>query len=294
MSVRATKLIVLFASIILLALPGALRAQDARTIVTTQDADYFGFDLRTERDISLGACTAVCLADPECRAFTYNTRAQWCFLKADYSLINPFAGAIAGKVVSHVGEPDIGAPPALDFVTEPMHVEARRFRSQLTAAEPTGEAGLVYLSSAAGNALVGGDPRSAAEAYYAALAIESADAELWAGLARAKLGITTNSSEERRALLRDGTSAALNGYLLTRSKRTRADSLAAVALALDRHNLYRPALQAYEVSLSLNDDTAVRAAYLDLKAARAFAWSEIAWRRTWAHPAPVFSFPKNS
>ena len=270
MSVRATKLIFLLASIALLALPGSIWAQDARTIVTTQDADYFGFDLRTEKDVSLDACTAVCLADPECRAFTYNRRAQWCFLKSDYNTINPFAGAVAGKVVSDQGEPDIGAPPALEFVTDAMHVEARRYRAELTAAEPTGESGLVYLSSAAGSALASGDPRSAAEAFHAALSIEPSDPELWIGLARAKLDTPTDSSEERRALVRDGTSAALNGYLLTRTKGLRAGSLATVALALDRNNLYRPALQAYEASLALTDDVAVRAAYLDLKARKGF------------------------
>src|SRR5690606_3476491 len=119
------------------------------SVATTQDADYFGFDLRTERDVSLDACTAVCLADPECRAFTYNTRAQWCFLKSDYSVINPFSGAVAGKVVIEGSEPDIGAPPRLTYVPEHMHDEAGRYRDALAAVEPTGEAGFVHLSSAA-------------------------------------------------------------------------------------------------------------------------------------------------
>src|SRR5690554_4710458 len=98
MSLRAARFFSAF--LLLLALPGTGFAQQGtRAIETTQDRDYFGFDLRTERDVTLDQCTAVCLADSECRAFTYNTRAQWCFLKSDFSVMKPFAGAVAGRVV---------------------------------------------------------------------------------------------------------------------------------------------------------------------------------------------------
>ncbi len=86
----------------------AIAQDNQRRIEITQDADYYGFDLRTERDVSLDQCKVACIADSQCRAFTYNTSAGWCFLKSDYSTLNPFAGAVAGRVVSG-GEPDIGA-----------------------------------------------------------------------------------------------------------------------------------------------------------------------------------------
>ena len=68
-------------------------AQDGpRRIETTENADYFGFDLRTVRDIGLEQCEAACLDDVQCKAFTYNINAGWCFLKSDYNTINPFVG----------------------------------------------------------------------------------------------------------------------------------------------------------------------------------------------------------
>ena len=251
-------------------LAGPAGAQDARSVVTVKDADYFGFDLRTERDVSLDACEAVCLADGECRAFTYNTRAQWCFLKSDYSTLNPFPGAVAGKILVAGDEPDLGAPPALSYVPDYMKVDARRYRATFADAEPQAEQGLVFLSAAGRDALDAGNARDAAESYKAALAIEGDDAALWSGLSRALLAIESQNYNERAQLARDGTSAALTAYGLARGASLRAGSLAALGQALDRRDVYRPALQAYEASLALVNDAAVRAAYLDLKARKGF------------------------
>src|SRR5262245_11034785 len=93
----------------------AMAAGPARTVATSENADYPGFDLRTEQNFSLEQCETACLGDSSCRAFTYNTKARWCFLKSDFNRLKPFAGAVAGKVVDKAGDPDIGAPPELTF-----------------------------------------------------------------------------------------------------------------------------------------------------------------------------------
>ena len=38
-------------------------AADGRTVVTTQNGDYFGFDLRAEQNVSLDQCKTTCLGD---------------------------------------------------------------------------------------------------------------------------------------------------------------------------------------------------------------------------------------
>ena len=100
-------------------------------MVTTQNADYFGFDLRSEQNVTLDQCKTTCLGDPSCRAFTYNTKAKWCFLKSDFSAIKPFNGAVAGKVVPVSGDPDIGATPELTFFQSWMVEEARQMRQEV-------------------------------------------------------------------------------------------------------------------------------------------------------------------
>ncbi len=55
-------------------------AADAKSIVTIENKDYFGFDLRSSQNVTLDQCKTTCLGDSSCRAFTYNTKAKWCFL----------------------------------------------------------------------------------------------------------------------------------------------------------------------------------------------------------------------
>ena len=78
-----------FALFCLVVAPGVVSAQESqRRIETTEDADYFGFDLRTVQNIGLEDCKAICIGDNRCKAFTYNVKARWCFLKSDYNIIN--------------------------------------------------------------------------------------------------------------------------------------------------------------------------------------------------------------
>ena len=72
------------------------QAAEARRVVTSNNSDYFGFDLRSDQNVSLDQCKTTCLGDPACLAFTYNNKAKWCFLKSDYNQLKPFSGAIAG------------------------------------------------------------------------------------------------------------------------------------------------------------------------------------------------------
>ena len=111
-------------------------AQDAkREILITQDGDYFGFDLRSEKDVSLDQCKAICIDDSKCRAFTYNSKAKWCFLKTDFGELQTFAGSIAGKIVESTGEPDLGAPAALSFASSYVDAAAL-YRTNILAAAP--------------------------------------------------------------------------------------------------------------------------------------------------------------
>ncbi|MEO8669538.1 MAG: PAN/Apple domain-containing protein, partial [Bauldia sp.] len=73
-----------------------------RRVILTPDGDYTGFDLRTVKQVDLKACEAACLGDTACRAFTFNAKAGWCFLKTDSGPVAGFAGATAGRVVDAI------------------------------------------------------------------------------------------------------------------------------------------------------------------------------------------------
>ncbi|PWJ83877.1 hypothetical protein C7441_10736 [Pseudaminobacter salicylatoxidans] len=271
MSNRAARVYSAFAFLFLALLPlsAPALAVEARSIVTTPDSDYFGFDLRSEQNLSLDQCKSTCLGDSACHAFTYNTKARWCFLKSDFSQLKPFSGAVAGKVVTQDGAPDIGAAPELSFFAANLVDEARRFRADLGNVT-TGEEGLAALTDAGNDAMRNGDPRTAMEKFTMAVATSPDDSALWISLARSILGTAPANDQENAKLQRDGTSAAWNGYQASRTAAARADALALLAAALDRRELYRPALQAYEASLAIENSASVRADYEDLKARKGF------------------------
>jgi len=251
----------------LLLLPAAAQQ---RQVATTPDSDYFGFDLRTVQNVTQEQCSQACVGDMQCRAFTYNTRAKWCFLKSDYSRMNPFPGAIAGRIVNASGEPDMGAPADLSFLPDYMRDESQRFRADLLAGPRPGQDMGIGLLMAQGESAMGSDPRAAIGSFQSAIRISPDDRDLWSRLATAILAVDTQDYSERARLQRDGTSAALNAYRLTRGRAERAAALAQLAQALDKRDLYRPAIEGYKASLELVNGAEVRAAYDDLRARKGF------------------------
>ncbi|ACP22730.1 putative inner membrane lipoprotein (plasmid) [Sinorhizobium fredii NGR234] len=255
----------LFLTLLSLGAPAAAAEAD-RKVEITNDADYFGFDLRTEQDVSLDECQTACIADRACKAFTYNPKVKWCFLKSDFNQLNTFKGAIAGKVVeTAAGEPDLGAPPRLSFVSDDLLQQARDVKAGLALADDQQGFGVNGLIETGHRELTAGNFVAALKAFRGALAIIPEDGELWLETARAANRYSGGTDLASEAAL-----AALNGYQLTRTTQSRADALAVLAQALDNLQNYRSALQAYKGSLELVQAKTVETAYLDLKARQGF------------------------
>ncbi|WOS64861.1 alpha-2-macroglobulin family protein [Sinorhizobium fredii] len=244
----------------------AAAAEADRKVEVTNDADYFGFDLRTEQDVSLDECQNACIADRACKAFTYNPKVKWCFLKSDFNQLNTFKGAIAGKVVeTAAGEPDLGAPPRLSFISDDFLQQARDVKAGLALADDQQGFGVNGLIQTGRRELTAGNFVAALKALRGALAITPEDGDLWLETAR-----TANRFSGGTDLASEAALAALNGYQLTRTTQSRADALAVLAQALDNLQNYRSALQAYKASLELVQAKTVETAYLDLKARQGF------------------------
>ncbi|WP_117194704.1 alpha-2-macroglobulin family protein [Rhizobium terrae] len=236
-----------------------------RRVETTADGDYAGFDLRTVKNVSQPQCEAACIGDNSCKAFTYNVKAKWCFLKSDYGQLNTFAGAVAGKVVEVAAEPDIGAPPKLSFLTEELLQQAREQKDGLTLGDNQQGYGVENLKAIAQGELLKGNVDTALYNFKGALSLTPEDGKLWIEMARAAGTAKNNSSADA-----EGTLAAINGYELSRTKQTRADALAVMAAALAKQQTFRPALNAYKASLALVNARTVQAAYNDLRERQGF------------------------
>src|SRR5690606_27837178 len=69
-----------------------------RSITRLPGTDLPGFDYEVLQHVTLSACEAACESDRVCRAFTFNEKAGWCFLKGDVGTETPFAGAVSGRI----------------------------------------------------------------------------------------------------------------------------------------------------------------------------------------------------
>lgn len=257
--------------VLLLGLAISANAQENRSITTTENADYFGFDLRTEKDVTLDQCEAICIEDRECRAFTFNTKAQWCFLKTDFIKTVPAEGAIAGKIAPTTSEPDIGAPPALQFISENLLREADDYRRDiLKEVQGESETGFATYLKRAGLATEGGDHNYAISLYSETVAMEPDWAWLWSELAKANVQTETSDSWGTSELQQNGISAAINAYRTSRTASDRAEALDILGYALERGEHFRPAISAYEASLELKNSPEVQERYADLKRRKGF------------------------
>ncbi|MDP9631611.1 UNVERIFIED_ORG: uncharacterized protein YfaS (alpha-2-macroglobulin family) [Ensifer adhaerens] len=266
MSVRAFfGLSALLVSVLAAGYP-AFSAQTGRQVEITQDGDYFGFDLRTEQNVSLDQCETACIADQSCRAFTYNPKVKWCFLKSDFNQLNDFPGAIAGKIVqAQAVQPDLGAPPRLSFLSDQILQDARDAKANLSLADDQQGFGVNSLIETARAQAESGIIDGALKAFQGALAITPDDSELWLETARTANRVTGNTDVATQAAL-----AAINGYQLTRTAESRAHALAVLAKALENAENFRGALNAYKASLELVQSKTVETAYLDLKERKRF------------------------
>lgn len=106
--------------------------------------------------------------------------------------------------------------------------------------------------------------------FASALTLSPDDSAVWSKYARAIIAVQPANGSETYALQRNGTAAAINAYTTSRTTEDRATALAVLAAALDKREQFRPALQAYEASLALENNSSLRAEYEDLKARKGF------------------------
>ena len=245
-----------------------------KRIVTAPDADYFGADYRTVKDVDLEACKAVCLDDPECKAFTYNQSARWCFLKSDFGDLRSFAGAIAGRVV----EVKPQASPRetetrraeLGYLPSSLRQEADRFAASLATRYNPGSVGLNALIANAEGAMSGGRPIEAVTFFGRALVLAGERSDLWLSAAKAANAANPRDWEDQQRMREAATAMAVNAYLRSAGDDGRIQSLETLAISLKARQLWKPAIRSYRAALAIREDARLRGDYDQLVAENGF------------------------
>ena len=242
-------------------------------LIISEDTDFYGFDFKTLKKVSLNQCKASCLKTRECKAFTYNVKAQFCFLKSDFSKATPFKGAISGRIAPRFAEEDIGKAAPLGHVSQSVYRAANKMRKDFTARPPVqGGMGFEELVQRGFGALDFNDPARAMDLFGDALGLYPEDSDVWTAYsqAAAQFSTITKDGQQARTARASAISSALNAYSTSRSRTARAAALSQLARSLEATSQYREAIDSLKMALDLHENPADRADYRRLLESHGF------------------------
>ncbi len=223
--------------------------------IYSEDTDFPGGDLTTLFDTTQEACERACLAEPGCRAFTFNGRSNSCFPKSDATGQVPYAGAMSARQVATDTAVLQGAPSrisALSSLTDSDLTAAEALVARIARQFPAGAQNASDLSAALAAALA--EQRIANARVLAGFLASRADTSAaWTALSHASLRLPKSLPDgERRQARTDAVPAAINGYLRARTDAEEAGALAQLAEAFEENGRGRdmiPALRrAYQLT----------------------------------------------
>lgn len=244
--------------------------ETVREVIVTEDSDYYGFDLQSEKDVTLEECKTLCVSNNQCRAFTYNTKVSWCFLKSDFDKIVTFKGAVAGKVVEVSNEPDLGAPPKLELLPAGMQSDVIAELSRIAKIKIGVEAQSARSYVQQGlQSLFSNNANNAVAQFRTALRISDSNPKIWFEVANS-INRWLNAGNRNYQVSRLAMVSAIGFYRRTRTLSPRVEALAAIAASLNHQRQYQAAIGIYKKSLELKPTEKVRVALAKLRSENGF------------------------
>jgi len=250
-----------------LALPVA--AAERRAVIT-EGADYFGEDIETLKGVDLGDCEAACVADQRCLAFTYNTKARWCFKKSTVGDLRVFAGAVAGKIVaSEAVDPSVADSrrEELGFIGQSFFDEARKLEGAIV--EEPAEGNLNRLVADSDKAIDAGDNLKAAEDLRKAIRLDPDRNDLWWRYSDQAI-LVPDDNEKHDTFVQESTAAAINAYLRATDVDEQVAALNSLANSFVTREDWSLGIKTLRRRLALQDDPDWRSAYDDWIAQHGF------------------------
>jgi uncharacterized protein YfaS (alpha-2-macroglobulin family) len=244
----------------------AVQAQDNpvpdKRLIVTRNVDLPGSDIRSIFDIGYEGCVTACFADDACKALTFNSRSNACFLKSASGDESPYDGATSARVL--VTDPAVRANAEarladLTFIGDYDRTRARDFALRVSEEFTAGTWTLDQLTSAAAEARQSGNIADAVLYTGAALTLSDA-AELWSEYARLLLERAANDPNNGQRYREDALRAAVGSYLRARSEATRVTALLVLADALEANGRGQDMIPALRLAQSIQPRQDVEAA----------------------------------
>ena len=242
-------------------------------VILSKDTDYYGFDFKTIKKVTLDQCQNACLKTSDCKAFTYNVKAQFCFLKSDFAKATSFKGAISGRIAARFEEEDLGKAAPLSNLTSYLQESAVKLARAVTApANVTSQLGFDELVARGYGAMDFNEADQALGFFKQALAMYPEDSNVWRAYseAAALLARTTGDGQVARTQRANAVSAAINAYNNSRSRSSRATALSQLARSLEATARFREAIDSFKMALDLHENPADRDDYRRLLESHGF------------------------
>ena len=241
--------------------PAAAQQAGERRIITTEGADYFGRDYQVVKGADLDRCSAACLGDDRCQAFTLNTRTNWCFLKDGVGELRTVEGAVSGRVVkaAAIDEASVGARETeLSFLPQTMVNEAKRLRLQVASEDRDPNLATLSKNQLTSQARTALSYAQAIPAWRELLRRDPLDTGAWQGLADSALAYQPSEysdQAENRQLRRN---ASVEAYVTASSDAQRAGALRTLGRALEAEENWKLAIRTYRASLNVAETADTR------------------------------------
>jgi hypothetical protein len=247
----------------LVALPALAQeaAVPARQAVIGTGFDLPGHDLQSIFNTTRQACERACLADSQCHAFTFNSRAGACFPKTAAGKAAPYAGAYSAIVVdtpkpvaarAERRKAELGFLGPEDFAA--AYAQARGLGGLYATGRRALAVRLLLVAPGAGSATT--DPLRGAP-YVAAASRAVASSGIWLDYAQSLRDASKSGNRGYMAPL--ALSAAINGYLRADTAASRSAALRAMARMLEAVGRGRDTIPALELAQKIAPSSATQA-----------------------------------
>jgi alpha-2-macroglobulin len=245
----------------LLALTSFAKAQP---LTLVPGADYAGNDYRTIKNTDLANCQAICSSDAQCKAFTFNIKAKWCFLKTEAGVIMPTQVGVAGASAPSLTIAKTLAPE-LKIIDASVISNAQAFATQLKQAAPPENKDADSLFSEIQTKISAQDFLAAVELSKARITLGDDSYEAYRDLALAINAVQTTDSNLLYTLNQDSLNSAYAAYEHSATAEQRGEALSLLGNALVRNATTRPAIEVYRAAVAANPAPALKAAFEDAK-----------------------------
>ncbi len=226
-----------------------------RRVLLWRDTDFFGRDIQTLLDTSLGTCESMCVNDSSCQAYTFNSNKNSCFLKNGVGEKSEFLGAWSAEVIAANPSYLVYASSRqkdLDFLATSDFDAALNQATGLAHQYVVGGWDLANLRDAAREAETEANLPNAMR-FSGGAVVLSDTASDWLEYARLSLALAyqTSKTSEKRTYRDQGISAAINGYLRADNPAQQANLLVLLAEGLEARGRGRLSIPAYRMAQKL-------------------------------------------